>query len=50
MDVKWTAKSLADLARLYEFLAIMNKQTAARTVQALTTAPVAPDASGDPVA
>jgi plasmid stabilization system protein ParE len=39
MDLKWTSKALADLSRLYEFLAPMNKQAAARTVQALTMAP-----------
>jgi plasmid stabilization system protein ParE len=39
MDLKWTGKTLSDLARLYEFLAPANKQAAARTVQALTAAP-----------
>ena len=39
MELKWTSKALSDLARLYEFLAPMNKPAAARVVQALTRAP-----------
>jgi plasmid stabilization system protein ParE len=39
MDLKWTSKALADLARLYEFLAAVNKRAAANAVQALTAAP-----------
>ena len=39
MDLKWTSKALSDLARLYEFLAMVNRPAAARTVQQLTTAP-----------
>ena len=39
MELKWTSKSLSDLARLYEFLAQVNKSAAARTVQSLTAAP-----------
>jgi plasmid stabilization system protein ParE len=39
VKLKWTSKALADLARLYEFLALVNKPTAARTVQMLTTSP-----------
>jgi plasmid stabilization system protein ParE len=39
MDLKWTGKALSDLARLYEFLAAVNKPAAARTVDALTRAP-----------
>ena len=39
MVLKWTSKALSDLARLYDFLAPVNKPAAARTVQALTTAP-----------
>lgn len=39
MDLKWTGKALSDLSRLYEFLAPVNQSAAARTVQALTTAP-----------
>jgi plasmid stabilization system protein ParE len=38
MQLKWTSKALVDLARLYEFLAPVNKLAAARTVQSLTTA------------
>jgi plasmid stabilization system protein ParE len=36
MALKWTSKALSDLARLYEFLAPVNKPAAARAVQALT--------------
>lgn len=39
MELKWTSKALSDLARLYEFLAPVNKLAAAREVQALTKAP-----------
>ena len=39
MELKWTSKALADLVRLYEFLAPVNKPAAARAVQALTKAP-----------
>jgi plasmid stabilization system protein ParE len=39
MQLKWTSKALADLARLYEFLAPVNRSAAARTVQSLTLAP-----------
>ncbi|WP_323011518.1 type II toxin-antitoxin system RelE/ParE family toxin [Castellaniella sp.] len=39
MELKWTSKALSDLARLYEFLAPMNKSAAVRTVQVLTKAP-----------
>ena len=39
MELKWTSKALSALARLYPFLAPLNKPTAARTVQALTKAP-----------
>lgn len=39
MELKWTSKALSDLARLYEFLAPVNKPAAVRTVQALTAAP-----------
>ena len=40
MVVSWTSKALSDLARLYEFLAPANRTVAARTVQALTAAPL----------
>ncbi|MEB0134592.1 type II toxin-antitoxin system RelE/ParE family toxin [Actimicrobium sp. CCC2.4] len=39
MELKWTSKALSDLARLYEFLAPVNKTAAARTVQSLAAAP-----------
>lgn len=39
MEIKWTGKALSDLARLYEFLASVNRQAAAHTVQQLTAAP-----------
>jgi plasmid stabilization system protein ParE len=39
MDLKWTSKALSDLARLYEFLAPVNKPAAARIVRSLTAAP-----------
>ncbi|HDY6823528.1 TPA: type II toxin-antitoxin system RelE/ParE family toxin, partial [Pseudomonas aeruginosa] len=41
MELKWTSKGLSDVARLYEFLATVNKEAAARTVQQLTSAPTA---------
>lgn len=39
MRIKWTSKALSDLVRLYEFLAVKNKQAAAHTVQSLSAAP-----------
>jgi len=39
MNLKWTSKASADLARLYEFLVPVNKSAAVRTVQALAAAP-----------
>jgi len=39
MELKWTDKAVSDMARLYEFLAPVNRDAAARTVQALTSAP-----------
>lgn len=39
MQLKWTSKALADLARLHDFLALVNRSAAARTVQSLTAAP-----------
>lgn len=39
MELKWTRKAQSDLARLYEFLAPVNKPAAARAVQALMKAP-----------
>ncbi len=40
MQLQWTGRALSDLARLYEFLAPVNKPAAARAVQALTKAPM----------
>ena len=39
MELKWARQALSDLTRLYEFLSAVDPQAAARTVQALTTAP-----------
>lgn len=39
MELKWTSKALADLARLHEFLAPVNKAAAARALQAFVGAP-----------
>ncbi|MDA8094952.1 MAG: type II toxin-antitoxin system RelE/ParE family toxin [Betaproteobacteria bacterium] len=39
MKLQWSGKALSDLARLYEFLAPVNKPAAARAVQVLTKAP-----------
>jgi plasmid stabilization system protein ParE len=41
MELKWTSKALSDLARLYDFIAPINQQAAARAIQALTAAPTA---------
>ncbi|KAF0156359.1 MAG: plasmid stabilization system [Syntrophaceae bacterium] len=38
MELKWTSKALSYLVRLYDFLAQVNKQVAARIVQSLTAA------------
>jgi hypothetical protein len=39
MRVRWTATAKSDLARLYEFLAPLNRHAAARAVQSLRAAP-----------
>jgi plasmid stabilization system protein ParE len=39
MQLKWTSKAQADLARLHEFLAPVNRLAAACTVQSLAGAP-----------
>ena len=39
MELRWTSRALSDLARLYEFLAMVNRAAAARTVQQLTSTP-----------
>lgn len=41
MELKWTSQALSDLARLYDFLAPINQQAAARAIQTLTAAPTA---------
>lgn len=38
MEAKWTSRALSDLARLYEFLAPVNRLAASRTVQSLAAA------------
>jgi plasmid stabilization system protein ParE len=38
-EVKWSSKALADLDRLFAFLAPVNRRAAARTVQSLVAAP-----------
>ena len=39
MQIEWTGKAMSDLARLFAFLAPVNRRAAAKTVQALTAAP-----------
>jgi plasmid stabilization system protein ParE len=39
MRLHWTASALADITRLYDFLAPLNQAAAARTVQSLTASP-----------
>lgn len=38
MVLKWTSKALSDLARLHQFLAVVNRPAAAHAVQRLTKA------------
>lgn len=40
MELKWTSKTLSDLAQLYDFLALTSKPAAARTAQSLTQAAI----------
>ena len=40
MQLKWTGAALTDLNRLYEFLAQVDRQAAAKTAQSLSAAPV----------
>ena len=40
MELKWTGRAVADLARLHEFLVTVNPVEAARLVQSLSRAPV----------
>ena len=39
MAIIWTQTAFDDLDRLYQFLALVNTNAAAKTVQALSTAP-----------
>ncbi|MEO6863860.1 MAG: type II toxin-antitoxin system RelE/ParE family toxin [Gemmatimonadaceae bacterium] len=39
MRIQWTEHALSDLTRLYDFLAIRNREAAVRTVRALAHAP-----------
>lgn len=39
MELKWTSKAVSDLGRLYDFLAPVNRRSAARTVQSLAATP-----------
>lgn len=39
MQVKWSAKAVSDLDRLFDFLAPKNRRAAARVVQSLVAAP-----------
>jgi plasmid stabilization system protein ParE len=41
MELNWTSKAVSDLARLFEFLAAVNRPAAAHIVQSLTQAPTA---------
>ena len=39
MELKWTTKAVSGLGRLYDFLARINRRSAARTLQSLTATP-----------
>ena len=39
MELKWTGKAVSDLARLHDFLALVNAHAAQRTVKAISEAP-----------
>jgi len=39
MQLRWTSRALADLARLYDFLAAVNPSAAAKVVRSLISAP-----------
>jgi plasmid stabilization system protein ParE len=39
IDIHWTNKSASDMVRLYEFLAPINKNAAAKVVQSISKAP-----------
>jgi plasmid stabilization system protein ParE len=38
MELQWTSKAVSDITRLYEFLTLVNKDAAIRTIKMLTTA------------
>jgi plasmid stabilization system protein ParE len=40
MELKWTARALSDLSRLYDFLAPVNPRAAAVAVRSLVAAPM----------
>jgi plasmid stabilization system protein ParE len=40
MKIQWSDKALSDLQRLFEFLAPVNRQAAAKRIRALTAAPI----------
>ncbi|AKT32391.1 type II toxin-antitoxin system RelE/ParE family toxin [Pseudomonas syringae pv. actinidiae] len=40
MELMWTSKTLSDVTRLYDFLAVANQPAAAQTAQKLTAAPI----------
>jgi plasmid stabilization system protein ParE len=39
MKLQWTSKALADLVRVHEFLAVLNKPAATRMLKSLLAAP-----------
>ncbi|MDK1385466.1 hypothetical protein ILFOPFJJ_03482 [Ensifer psoraleae] len=39
MNIQWTTKAVSELGRLHDFLAPVYRRAAARTVQALASAP-----------
>ena len=38
MELRWTSKGLSDLARLYDFLALVNRRAATQVVRSLIAA------------
>lgn len=39
MEIKWSAKALTDLDRLFDFLAPVNRRAAASAIQSIVAAP-----------
>lgn len=39
INIHWTSKSASDMVRLYEFLAPVNKNAAAKVIQSISKAP-----------